>query len=128
MRSFFPGAVTAEKPDTDRPRWLLNLTNDAWYGNTAGPHQHFAITRTRAVEEGIPLVRVATTGISGVVDPHGRIVASLPLGAQGVVDTPLPMSLESPTPFARWRNAVFWAITLILVLATALRGQIDRGS
>ena len=123
----FPGAVTADD-DAERPRWLLNLTNDAWYGETAGPHQHFAITRTRAVEEGIPLVRVATTGISGVVDPHGRIVASLPLGAQGVVDSPLPMSLATPTPFARWRNAVFWAITLILVLATALRGQIDRES
>ncbi len=124
----FPGAVTDPDPDAERPRWLLNLTNDAWYGNTAGPHQHFAITRTRAVEEGIPLVRVATTGISGVVDPHGRVVASLALGVQGVVDSPLPMSLAELTPFARWRNVPFWAITLMIVLATALRGRIDRRS
>ncbi len=124
----FPGRVTESGPMAERPGWLLNLTNDAWYGETAGPHQHFAMTRTRAVEEGMPLVRVATTGISGVVDPHGRVIASLPLGVQGVVDSPLPKSLESPTPFARWRNIPFWAITLILVLATALGVRFDRRS
>ncbi len=124
----FPGRVTTPEAYYGRPKWLLNLTNDAWYGETAGPYQHFAMTRTRAVEEGMPLVRVATTGISGVVDPYGRVVASLPLGVQGVVDSPLPNALAEPTPFARWRNVPFWAITLMLVSATALRGRFDRGS
>lgn len=122
----FPGAVTAT--GGERPRWLLNLTNDAWYGQTAGPHQHFAMTRARAVEEGIPLVRVATTGISGVVDPHGRVVASLPLGARGVVDSPLPNAIATPTVFARWQNLSFWAIIPMLVLAAIFRGRTGRRS
>ena len=71
----FPGAVTAQQ----RPAWLLNVTNDAWYGNSAGPYQHFAMARVRAVEEGVPLVRAANTGISGIVDAYGRVRASLGL-------------------------------------------------
>ncbi|MEI8395885.1 MAG: apolipoprotein N-acyltransferase [Rhodospirillaceae bacterium] len=97
----FPGAVT---DPADRPEWLLNLTNDAWYGHTAGPHQHFAIALTRAVEEGLPLVRVANTGISGVVDSYGRTVARLELGEKGVLDADLPRALARPTFYARYGN------------------------
>lgn len=103
----FPGAVTA----ADRPGWLLNVTNDAWYGKSAGPHQHFAIARWRAVEEGLPLVRAANTGISGVIDALGRPTATLELGREGVVDAPLPAAI-SPTVYAQWRD---WPLLLVLV-------------
>ncbi|MEM8914860.1 MAG: apolipoprotein N-acyltransferase [Pseudomonadota bacterium] len=90
--AIFPGKVVASDPDSasPRPQWLLNLTNDAWYGKTTGPHQHFAIARMRAIEEGLPLVRVATNGISGLVDPYGRVLEKLPLGPSGYIDVPLP--------------------------------------
>jgi apolipoprotein N-acyltransferase len=108
----FPGAVT--EPDR-RPGWLLNLTNDGWYGRTAGPHQHFAIARMRAVEEGLPLVRVANTGISGVVDAHGRVTASLGLGERGALDADLPVALPA-TPYARFGDLAFG---LLLAAAAA---------
>jgi apolipoprotein N-acyltransferase len=87
--AIFPGEVLPEGP---RPSLLLNVTNDAWFGSTPGPHQHFAQARLRAVEEGLPLVRAANTGISAVIDPYGRILASLPLGAEGVLDSSLPLA------------------------------------
>src|SRR5690606_28709483 len=96
--AIFPGAVA--DPD-NRPGWLLNVTNDGWYGYSTGPFQHFQIARLRAVEEGLPLVRVANTGISGVVDPYGRVVARLDLEEAGFLDAPLPVAL-TPTPYARW--------------------------
>jgi apolipoprotein N-acyltransferase len=114
----FPGDVAPREPAA-RAQWLLNLTNDAWYGRTAGPHQHFAIARTRAVEEGVPLVRAAGTGISGVVDPWGRVVAHLALGAEGVVDAPLPSALAKPTIFVRYGDLVFWGIMALLGIAAA---------
>jgi apolipoprotein N-acyltransferase len=91
--AIFPGEVLPEGP---RPDVLLNVTNDGWFGQTAGPYQHFAQARLRSVEEGLPLVRAANTGISAVVDPYGRIVAAMPLGAEGVVDSNLPTSISPP--------------------------------
>jgi apolipoprotein N-acyltransferase len=114
----FPGAVAAPG---DRPEWLLNLTNDAWYGISAGPHQHFAISRVRAVEEGLPLVRAANTGISGVVDAHGRVVARLGLGETGVVDAPLPAA-AAPTLYSRYGDALLVVMLFIQgVFATLAR-------
>ncbi len=98
----FPGAVV---PSGERPGWLLNVTNDAWFGISTGPYQHFQQARTRAIEEGLPLVRAANNGISAIVDPLGRIVRELPLGIEGVLDGPLPRPVAS-TIYARFRDSI----------------------
>jgi apolipoprotein N-acyltransferase len=87
-------------PPGERPGWLLNLTNDGWFGISTGPYQHFQQARVRAIEQGLPLVRAANTGISAVVDPLGRIIRELPLGAEGVVDSGLPQAI-APTLYVR---------------------------
>ncbi|MCP5366322.1 MAG: apolipoprotein N-acyltransferase [Hyphomicrobiales bacterium] len=112
--AIFPAAVT---DPARRPKWLLNITNDAWFGRSPGPYQHLAATRLRAVEEGLPLVRVANTGISAVVDPLGRTLSALPLQESGVLDSGLPRDLPGGTPFARWGNGV---LAPLVVLAAAL--------
>jgi apolipoprotein N-acyltransferase len=92
-------------PKGERPGWLLNVTNDGWFGISSGPYQHFQQARVRAIEHGLPLVRAANTGISAVVDPFGRIVKELPLGAEGVIDSGLPQPIE-PTPYLRGGDLV----------------------
>ena len=106
----FPDEVTDKGL---RPGWLLNLTNDAWFGTSAGPHQHFHQAQVRAVEQGLPVVRAANTGISAIIDAHGRILGELGLGKEGVVDGLLPAALP-PTLFVRWGNL---AEVFTLVLA-----------
>jgi apolipoprotein N-acyltransferase len=86
-------AATIEGP---RPGLMLNVTDDAWFGMTAGPYQHFAQARLRTIEEGLPLVRAATTGISAVIDPYGRVLAKLALGEEGVLDASLPQKIAAP--------------------------------
>jgi apolipoprotein N-acyltransferase len=69
---------------------LLNVTNDGWFGITSGPHQHLAQARMRSVEQGVPQIRAANTGISAIIDPLGRIMKGLPLGSEGIIDGPIP--------------------------------------
>lgn len=110
--AIFPGRVT---PRGERPGWLLNITNDAWFGNFAGPRQHSAIVATRAVEEGLPMVRAANTGISAVFDSYGRVRARLGIGVEGALDSDLPQSL-SPTLYARWGDLIPINVGFILIV------------
>lgn len=119
--AIFPGEVmpTAETGGR-RPGLLLNVTDDGWFGMTAGPYQHLAQARLRAIEQGLPLVRAATTGVSAVIDPYGRPVAELRLGEEGVLDSGLPQSIAAPlfahAPFFigifAWISAFLFALAL----------------
>jgi apolipoprotein N-acyltransferase len=104
----FPGEAV---PPGERPGWLVNLTNDGWFGRSSGPYQHLQQSRVRAIEEGLPLVRAANTGVSAVIDPAGRILASLPLGAEGVLDAPLPRPIDA-TFYARFRDGPVGLVVL----------------
>ncbi len=111
----FPDRVIASE---SRPQWLLNVTNDAWFGNSSGPYQHFAMARLRAVEQGLPLVRAANTGISGVIDAYGRIRARLGLERQGVIDVALPRPAPGRTLYSRFGDLpVLIAAAFLLVMA-----------
>jgi apolipoprotein N-acyltransferase len=113
--AIFPGDITTAD---DRPGWIINLTNDGWFGISTGPYQHLQQMRLRAVEEGLPVVRAANTGISAVIDPSGRIVARLGLGIEGVLDANLPSALP-PTIYARLRDipaGMMVAVALLLVI------------
>lgn len=99
-----------------RPAWLLNLTNDAWFGRSPGPYQHFEMARMRAVEQGLPLVRAANTGISAVIDPYGQVLRFLPLQARGVIDYALPQPLP-PTFYAIWGDRP--ALLLLMLFTVA---------
>jgi apolipoprotein N-acyltransferase len=117
--AIFPGDVATNE---DRPGWIVNLTNDGWFGISTGPYQHLQQARLRAIEQGLPLVRAANTGISAVIDPLGRIVARLGLGAEGVLDAPLPAEIP-PTLYAALGNmpaAVLLLIALVLVARARL--------
>jgi apolipoprotein N-acyltransferase len=113
--AIFPGDVVARD---DRPGWIVNLTNDGWFGISTGPYQHLQQARLRAIEEGLPVVRAANTGISAVIDPMGRMVAQLGLGVEGVLDSSLPSAI-APTVYARSGNipaAIIVAAALIFVI------------
>jgi len=126
--AIFPAeAVASRRRSNDvRPAWLLVVTNDAWFGTSSGPYQHFAMTRLRAVEQGLPMLRAANTGISAFVDPYGRVVASLDLGRQGVLDGPLPRPLAAPTLYARTGDAPFLLLMVALVLLAGRRIETVR--
>lgn len=112
----FPNEVRAEASPpggAERPGWMLNVTNDAWFGSSAGPYQHFYQARVRAVELGLPLVRVANTGVSAVVDPHGRVLAKIDLDTRAIRDVDVP-TLGLITPYAVWG---LWAEFLALGIA-----------
>jgi apolipoprotein N-acyltransferase len=117
----FPGQAV---PPGGEPGWMVNVTNDGWFGISSGPYQHFQQARVRAIEEGLPLARAANTGISAVVDPLGRIVRALPLGVEGVLDAALPQRIAAPI-YARFRDAIVAAMAA-LALALVLRRRLRR--
>lgn len=104
----------------NRPDWIINVTNDGWFGKTAGPYQHLAQARFRAIEQGLPVVRAANTGISALIDPYGKIIKSLKLGKAGIFDAQLPKSIPR-TVYARYGDlAAFGQIVSILMILTGL--------
>jgi apolipoprotein N-acyltransferase len=121
--AIFPGEVVpAGMP---RPGLLLNVTNDGWFGTSTGPYQHFAQARLRAIEEGLPLIRAANSGISAIVDPYGRVLAELPLGAEGVLDGGLPQTIAPPV-FARFPFVSAFSVW-VAVLAIAVSSRRGTG-
>jgi apolipoprotein N-acyltransferase len=107
---------------SDRPDWLIDVTNDAWFGLSAGPYQHFAMMRVRSVEEGLPLANAANDGISGVVDPYGRVTARLGLGEIGIVDADLPKPIPE-TIYAKIGDGLFFVMALALAAAGFVLGR-----
>lgn len=120
--AIFPEAARARG---ERPQWLIQVTNDAWFGEISGPYQHLAQARARAIEQGLPLARAANTGISAMVGPRGEIVAELGLGEQGYLDAPLPGTLPKTT-YARIGDgpSVLLMVSIFVLTATVFRDGI----
>lgn len=114
----FPHDVNAAP---SRPRLLLQITNDAWFGRFSGPFQHLQQARLRAIEQGLPMLRVANTGVSAMIGPRGEVLSRLPLGQAGVADVLLPDALP-PTLYSRIGD---WPV-LVLLLISLLPGAIRR--
>jgi apolipoprotein N-acyltransferase len=122
--AIFPGSVADRD---DRPGWIVNLTNDGWFGISTGPYQHLQQVRVRAIEEGLPVVRAANTGISAVIDPLGRIVARLGLGLEGVLDSSLPSAIP-PTIYARAGDIPAGVIIIVALIFVIRRRFVRRTS
>jgi apolipoprotein N-acyltransferase len=122
--AIFPGLSPS---GLDRPRWLVNISNDSWFGNLSGPYQHAAQAQYRTIEEGLPMARVAAGGLTGMIDSYGRwtarghrpdpaVYGPDPDGWKAsIVDAAIPPAAE-PTPYGQWRDGMFWIILLSLNL------------
>nr|WP_235856049.1 apolipoprotein N-acyltransferase [Mesobaculum littorinae] len=120
--AIFPQDVNAAP---GRPDWLMQITNDAWFGTFSGPYQHLAQARARAVEQGLPLIRSANTGISAVIDAAGRVTASLPLGEAGYLDARLPPA-RAATPYAQSGDLPLALLLTVLAVGIWLTAWRDR--
>jgi apolipoprotein N-acyltransferase len=125
--ALFPGLVRRGVAEARvRPAWILNVSNDAWFGMASGPLQHLNLASYRAIEEGLPMVRSTPTGVSAVIDAYGRTLpgARLGLGAYGVIDARLPPAL-APTPYVRWNDWLF-AVMMLVSVGAALANRVRR--
>lgn len=124
--AIFPYAV---RSGSNRPEFLLHMTNDAWFGDYIGPYQHLTQVQFRAIEQGLPVARAANTGVSAVIDPYGRISDRLKLNEAGSLDADIPMPL-SPTLYARTGDLPFLVLLFVLGLAAkyvTFRSGIPKG-
>lgn len=112
----FPGMARGGK---NRPDLIVNITNDAWYGQSAGPYQHFRQVIVRAVEQGVPLVRAANTGISGLIDPYGRTITQTGLFQKSALTNPMPMRTDSKTLYSLVGDVPFFLFCICLILVNA---------
>ena len=113
----FPAEIVDSQ---NRPQWLVNITNDGWYGDSAGPHQHLAATRLRAVEEGLAIARVSSTGISALISPTGVVIGQIPLNQKGILDLKLPKLSSIPALYAQTGNSLILGLCIFLLLLAAL--------
>lgn len=118
----FPGNVVKDV-DGKMPDAIVNVTNDAWYGLSAGPYQHLQQAVFRAIEEGIPVIRSANTGISAVIDPYGRFVTKIPLFQERSARVFLPRPAPVKTPYSKGGDTLFF---ILLIMASALKFALDR--
>ncbi len=121
----FPGTVPT---GAGRPSWLLNITNDGWFGLTNGPYQHLGLARFRAIEEGLPIVRSANTGVSAIIDAYGRTVLSLGLDQEGVLDSPLPRPIMAPAYSTAFKMMVTLSVCLLVILGFVVAPMLRRRS
>lgn len=122
----YEGIFPSMSASAERPRALVLITNDAWFGPDAGPRQHFAQARLRAIEQGLPMVRVGNTGLTAMIDARGAVTASLPFETVGYVDALLPEAREE-TFFARFGSWPFVIVILLSCLAVAIRRRLISG-
>ncbi len=116
--AIFPGEVL---PEGGHPDYFVNITNDGWFGHSAGPYQHLDAARLRTIEEGIPMVRAANTGVSAIIDAYGRLVSSLPLGEEGVLDGFVPS--EHPNSYFQRSGSAFLLIFSVFFILLSLHGK-----
>ena len=119
----FPHEVTDVN---DRPQWLINLTNDGWYGRSSGPYQHLVTAQLRAVEEGLTIVRAANSGISALISRSGKILASISLHKRGNLDFNLPKNLDTVTPYSKYGNLMLAMMAVFLLSVAALMSFLNK--
>ncbi|MGB0935500.1 MAG: apolipoprotein N-acyltransferase [Alphaproteobacteria bacterium] len=115
--AMYPGQ---QYPKDERPEWMVNITNDAWFGDSSGPYQHLLKARVRTIEEGLPLIRGANTGISAVIDAYGNILQHLPLNSEGIIDASIPGHIAEGTLYSTYRNWMLIALVLIFGLGLTI--------
>lgn len=121
----FPGkSVPAHD---DRAAWIVNVTNDGWYGDSPGPRQHMVKAVYRAIEQGLPIARSANTGVSVLVDPMGRVLEYLDYGAYGAIDHKFPLAAQHKPLFTRYGNLFFWISIVLLCVPALIRKTYTAG-